>query len=84
MCLGIPMRVVEIDGFAARCEARGEERTVSLLLVQGEPIAVGDHVMVHLGQVLQTMTEDEAREAWALYDEILAAADGQAPPAGAW
>ena len=26
MCLGVPMRVVERDGFMARCEAKGIER----------------------------------------------------------
>ena len=25
MCLGVPMRVVERDGFMARCEAKGIE-----------------------------------------------------------
>jgi len=31
MCLGIPMQVKEIDGFMARCEAKGVMREVSLL-----------------------------------------------------
>ncbi len=78
MCLGIPMRVVEVNGYSARCEARGEERTVSLFLMQETAIGPGDYVMVHLGQVLQTMTEREAEEAWELYDQILAAEGG--PP----
>jgi len=77
MCLGIPMRVIDVDGYAARCEARGVERTVSLFLMQGVAIGPGDYVMVHLGQVLQTMTEQEARDAWALYDQMLAAEGAQ-------
>jgi hydrogenase expression/formation protein HypC len=36
MCLGVPMRIVEIDGFSARCEARGIERNVNLFLMQHE------------------------------------------------
>lgn len=76
MCHAIPMRVVAIEGFNARCEARGIERTVSLFLLQHEPVAVGDLVMVHVGYAIQKMTEVEAESSWALYDEILAAEGG--------
>ena len=34
MCLGIPMQVVAIDGYLARCSAKGVERDVSLFLLQ--------------------------------------------------
>jgi hydrogenase expression/formation protein HypC len=73
MCLGIPMQVVSIDGYNARCEAKGVSREVSLFLLQGEDIHVGDHVMVHVGYAIQTMTEQEARSTWELLDEMLAA-----------
>ena len=52
MCLGVPMRVVERDGFRARCEAKGIERSVSLFLLQHEAIGPGDHVMVHVGYAI--------------------------------
>lgn len=77
MCLGVPMRIVEIDGFNARCEARGIQRQVSLFLLQHDRPAVGDMVMVHVGNAIQKMTEQEASSAWELYDEMLAAEDGQ-------
>ena len=73
MCLGIPMQVVEIDGYNARCEARGVERTVSLFMMQDEDIKVGDNLMIHVGYAIQKMTDEEARSAWEIYDEILAA-----------
>lgn len=73
MCLGIPMQIVSIDGFNARCEAKGVSRDVSLFLLQGEDINVGDHVMVHVGYAIQMMTEQEARSTWELLDEMLAA-----------
>ncbi|MBL8566649.1 MAG: HypC/HybG/HupF family hydrogenase formation chaperone [Hyphomicrobiaceae bacterium] len=76
MCLAIPMRIVEITGFNARCEAKGIERTVSLFLMQHESLTPGDIVMVHVGYAIQRMTEDEARSAWELYDEMLAAEAG--------
>lgn len=75
MCLGIPMKVVEIDGFAARCEAKGVEREVSLFMLQDERIEPGDYVMVHVGYALQKMTPAQARSSWELLDELLAAPD---------
>lgn len=76
MCLGIPMQVVEIQGFNARCQAKGVERDVSLFMLQDQPLSVGDFVMVHVGYAIQKMTEQEARTAWQLYDEMLAAEGG--------
>ncbi len=73
MCLGIPMQISAIDGFLARCNAKGVERDVNLFLMQGEAIAPGDFVMVHVGYAIQKMTEQEARSAWEVYDEMLAA-----------
>jgi hydrogenase expression/formation protein HypC len=72
MCLGIPMEVMAIDGFRARCSAHGVEREVSLFLLQDEPIASGDFVLVHVGYALQKMTPQQARSTWELLDEALA------------
>ena len=65
------MVVTEVNQFSARCEARGEERTVSLLMMPGETLQPGDHVLVHLGHAIRRVTRDEAAETWALLDEIL-------------
>ena len=72
MCLGVPMRIVEINGFQARCEARGIERQANLFLLQHENLQVGDMVMIHVGNAIQKMSEEEAQSAWELYDEMLA------------
>ena len=69
------MRIIEIDGFAARCEARGIERKASLFLMQHENLQVGDMVLIHVGNAIQKMTEEEAHTAWELYDEMLALDD---------
>lgn len=71
MCLGIPMQVVNVDGFVAQCEAKGIQRDVSLFLLQDEALTPGDFVMVHVGYAIQKMSEQEARSAWELYDEML-------------
>ncbi len=71
MCLGVPMRIIELDGYAATCEARGIRRKVNLFLMQHDDVRVGDMVMVHVGNAIQKMTDEEARSAWELYDEML-------------
>ena len=70
-CLGVPMRIIEINGYEARCEARGIERKASLFLLQHEDLQVGDLVMIHVGNAIQKMTEEDAQTAWDLFDEIL-------------
>lgn len=71
MCLAVPMKIKQIDGFQCTCEARGVEREVSLFMMQGEPLDVGDHVLVHVGYAIQKVTDQEAAESWALFDEVL-------------
>ncbi|MEJ2480946.1 MAG: HypC/HybG/HupF family hydrogenase formation chaperone [Acidihalobacter sp.] len=71
MCLGIPMQIVEIDGYNARCEAKGVEREVSLFMLQDDTVAVGDHVMVHVGYALQKLSPQEAQSTWELLDQIV-------------
>lgn len=72
MCLGIPMQIKSIDGFTARCEAKGVERDVSLFMMQGEELAVDDFIVVHVGYAIQKISEEEAQTAWEIYDEMLA------------
>ena len=71
MCLAIPMRITTIDGYNARCEAKGVFRDVSLFMMQDEPPVIGDFVMVHVGYALQKMTESEAHSTWELLDQVL-------------
>ncbi len=77
MCLGIPMKILEIDQFMARCEAKGIERDVSLFMLQDEPISVGEYVVVHVGYAIQKVSEAEAVTAWQIYDEMLSLEDSQ-------
>jgi hydrogenase expression/formation protein HypC len=65
------MQIRQIDGFQARCEAKGVEREVSLFMMQDETLTPGDFVLVHVGYALQRITEQEARSTWELFDEVL-------------
>lgn len=71
MCLAIPMKIEAIDGFNARCAARGAERVVSLFMLQDEPPQVGDYVMIQVGYAVRKVSEEEAQASWVLYDQIL-------------
>ncbi len=73
MCLGIPMQIKSIDGFVARCEAKGVERDVNLFMLQHEELNNDDFVVVHVGYAIQKVTPQEARSAWEIYDQMLAA-----------
>jgi hydrogenase expression/formation protein HypC len=73
MCLGIPMQIKSIDGFMARCEAKGVERDVSLFMMQDDKLEVGDFIVVHVGYAIQKISPQEAQTAWQIYDEMLAA-----------
>jgi hydrogenase expression/formation protein HypC len=73
MCLGIPMQIKSIEGFTARCEAKGVERDVSLFMMQDDELKTDDYVVVHVGYAIQKISQQEAQTAWQLYDEMLAA-----------
>ena len=73
MCLAVPMRITAIDGFLCTCEARGIEREVSLFMMQGDDLGIGDNILVHVGYAIQKVSDQEAAESWELFDEMLAA-----------
>ena len=70
MCLAIPMQITQIDGFVARCAAKGVEREVSLFLLQDESVQIGDHLLIHVGYAIQKITAEEALLTWELLDQI--------------
>jgi hydrogenase expression/formation protein HypC len=73
MCLGIPMQIKSIEGYTARCEAKGVERDVSLFMMQEEQLYIDDFVVVHVGYAIQKISAEEAQTAWELYDQMLQA-----------
>lgn len=72
MCLGIPMQIKSINGYTARCEAKGVTRDVSLFMMQDEELVLDDYVVVHVGYAIQKISQQEAQTAWELYDQMLA------------
>jgi hydrogenase maturation protease len=68
------MRVVSVADHNACCEAPGVRRDIGLDLLESAPV-VGDYVLVHAGYALRIVSEADARETWALFDQITSAHD---------
>ncbi|MBK4717396.1 HypC/HybG/HupF family hydrogenase formation chaperone [Azospirillum sp. YIM DDC1] len=75
MCLGIPMQVLETDGFTARCTGRGEERRVNVMLI--EEVREGGWVLVHLDRAVRPLEVEEVEPLNRALDAILLAAKGE-------
>ena len=58
MCLGLPMRIIESDGFTALCERGGERRRVNVMLI--EEALAGAFVLVHVNNAVRLLDEEEA------------------------
>jgi hydrogenase expression/formation protein HypC len=58
MCLAIPMKIIEIDGFAAVAEVDGVTRKVRLDLLP--EAALGDYVLIHAGLAIARVDAAEA------------------------
>jgi hydrogenase expression/formation protein HypC len=73
MCMAIPSRVVALSGEMATVECFGEQRDVSLMLMDG-PLALGDYVLVQAGGfAYERVTPTRAQETL----DILSAVIGQ-------
>jgi hydrogenase expression/formation protein HypC len=57
------MQVLSIEGFVARCNAKGIEREMSFSLLQDQSVVPGEFVVVHVGYAIQKITPQEARSA---------------------
>lgn len=74
MCLGVPGRIVEVDGWTAVVDFFGVRRTVRLELVD-QPVAVGDYVLNHVGYAIRRIPEDDIAGTLALYEQLLREAE---------
>ena len=68
MCLAMPMKIDQIDGTLARCEAGGLSQNIRIdFITDPKP---GDYDKVHAGFAIEKMSEKEALENIELLDEI--------------
>jgi len=76
MCLGVPGRVVEIDGPMATVDFWGVRRQVRLDLVD-EPVSPGDYILNHVGFAIRRIPEEDIAATLELYEKLLQEAGGQ-------
>jgi hydrogenase expression/formation protein HypC len=76
MCLGVPGRVVAVDGLVATVDFWGALREVRLDVVD-EPVAPGDYVLNHVGYAIRRIPEGEIAETLALYELLLREAESE-------
>ncbi len=70
MCLGVPGRIVEVDGLIAKVDFWGVKKRIRLETVDG-PVKAGDYVLVHVGFALRKIPEEQVAETLSLYDELV-------------
>lgn len=76
MCLGVPGRVIEVNGLVATVDFWGVTRQVRLELVD-QPVTPGDYILNHVGYAIRRIPEEDIQETLALYEELLRASEAE-------
>jgi hydrogenase expression/formation protein HypC len=81
MCLSLAGRISRIEGEQALVDVDGRERRVSLalLVLEGEPVAPGDWVLVHTGFAVSLLDAAEGNELARLRREMGGSGREEAP-----
>lgn len=74
MCLGVPGKVIEINGLTAVVDFFGVRRETRLDVVD-EPVAPGDYILNHVGFAIRKIPAEEIEETLALYEMLLREAE---------
>lgn len=76
MCLAAPSRVIEVRDGTALTECFGQTRDVSLLLLEGEDVAVGDYLLIQAGGfAFERVESQRAHDALALMQQLMTQGD---------
>jgi len=70
MCLGVPGKIVSVDGDIATVDFWGVQRQVRLDVVD-EPVLPGDYILNHVGYAIRRIPAEEIGATLALYEELL-------------
>jgi hydrogenase expression/formation protein HypC len=76
VCLGVPGRVVAVDGAIATVDFWGVRRQVRLDVVD-EPVKPGDYILNHVGFAIRRIPAEDIAATLALYEELLRRADAE-------
>ena len=73
MCVGIPAQVVELrpsGPHTAIVDVEGARREVNTIMVDDEPLALGEWVLLHVGFAMSRIDAGEAAETLAFMREL--------------
>jgi hydrogenase expression/formation protein HypC len=76
MCLGVPGRIVDIDGQIATVDFWGIRRQVRLDVVD-EPVQPGDYILNHVGYAIRRIPPSEIAATLELYEQLLRHAEAE-------
>jgi hydrogenase expression/formation protein HypC len=74
MCLGVPGKVVEVNGLLATVDFWGVRKQIRLEVVD-EPVQPGDYILNHVGYAIRRIPPSEIDGTLALYEELLRLAE---------
>jgi hydrogenase expression/formation protein HypC len=70
VCLGVPGKVLEVNGLVATVDFWGLRRPI-LLDVVDEPVGPGDYILNHVGFAIRRIPPEEIGETLLLYERLL-------------
>ncbi len=70
MCLGVPGKVVEVNGLLATVDFWGIRKQVRLDVVD-EPVTPGDYILNHVGFAIRRIPAEEGLATLKLYQDLL-------------
>ena len=70
MCLGVPGKVITVDGMDADVDFFGVRRRIRLDIVD-EPVVPGDYVLNHVGFAIRRIPEEDIAATLELFDTLL-------------
>jgi len=73
MCIGIPSKVIEINGSMGKVDYQGVQRETSFMMLP--EAKVGDYVILHAGFAIKRLSEEDALETLELIREMLKAGE---------
>lgn len=70
MCLGVPGRVVSVDGDIAQVDFWGVTKPIRLDIVD-VPVVPGDYVLNHVGFAIRRIPIEDIEATLALYEDLI-------------
>jgi hydrogenase expression/formation protein HypC len=74
MCLGVPGKVLSVDGLVATVDFWGVRKDVRLEVCD-QPVGPGDYILNHVGFAIRRIPSEQIAETLGLYEQLLREAE---------